>query len=54
MRDAEIPFSFSDESRFYLQRGDGRVRVYRRRNERYADWCVLERDRFGGMGSVMV
>ena len=28
---------FSDESRFSLQRGDGRVRVYRRRNERYAD-----------------
>ena len=24
---------FSDESRFSLQRGDGRVRVYRRRNE---------------------
>ena len=22
--------------------------MYRRRNERYADWCVLERDRFGG------
>ena len=45
---------FSDESRFSLQRGDGRVSVYRRRNERYADCCVLERDRFGGMGSVMV
>ena len=24
------------------------------RNERYADCCVLERDRFGGGGSVMV
>ena len=24
--------------------------MYRRRNERYADWCVLERDRFGGGG----
>ena len=22
--------------------------VYRKRNERYADCCVLERDRFGG------
>ena len=44
---------FSDESRFSLQRGD-RVRVYRRRNERYADCCVLERDHFGGGGSVMV
>ena len=28
--------------------------VYRRRNERYADCCVLERDRFGGGGSAMV
>ena len=46
--------SFLDESRFSLQRGDGRVCVYRRRNERYADCCVLERDRFGGEGSVMV
>lgn len=45
---------FTDESRFSLTRGDGRVRVYRRRNERYADCCVLERDRFGGGGSVMV
>ena len=26
---------FSDESRFTIHRGDGRVRVYRRRNERY-------------------
>uniref|UniRef100_A0AAZ3PVF4 Tc1-like transposase DDE domain-containing protein n=1 Tax=Oncorhynchus tshawytscha TaxID=74940 RepID=A0AAZ3PVF4_ONCTS len=33
-------------------RGDGRV--YRRRNERYTETCTLERDRFGGGGSVMV
>lgn len=44
---------FTDESRFTLQRADGRKRVYRRRGERYADACVVERDRFGG-GSVMV
>ena len=44
---------FPDESRLSLQRGDGRVRVYRRRNERYADCCVLERDRFGGGGSAI-
>ena len=44
---------FSDESRFSLFRADGRKRVYRRKNERYADACVIERDRFGG-GSVMV
>lgn len=44
---------FSDESRFRLQRSDGRVRVYRRKGERFTDACVVERDRFGG-GSVMV
>ena len=44
---------FSDESRFNLSGHDGRHRVYRRRNERYHDVCVVERDRFGG-GSVMV
>ena len=41
---------FSDESRLSLQRDDGRVRVYRKRNERYADCSVLGRDRFGGWG----
>ena len=30
---------FSDESRFLLKRGDGRARVYRRRNERFANNC---------------
>lgn len=44
---------FSDESRFQLQRRDGRTRVYRRRNERFTRNCVLEVDNFGG-GSVMV
>ena len=44
---------FSDESRFTLSRADGRVRVWRRVGERYANNCVLEADRFGG-GSVMV
>ncbi|RXN27199.1 Transposable element Tc1 transposase [Labeo rohita] len=37
---------FTDESRFCLTRGDGRIRVYRRRNERYTEACTLERDRF--------
>ena len=45
---------FTDESRFCLTRGDGQIRVYRRRNERYTEACTLERDRFGGGGSVMV
>ena len=44
---------FTDESRFTLYRADGRRRVYRRRGDRFADACVVERDRFGG-GSVMV
>ena len=44
---------FTDESRFNVQGNDGRTRVYRRRGERYADPCVVERDQFGG-DSVMV
>ena len=44
---------FTDECRFHLSSSDGRQRVYRRRNERYADPCVVERNRYGG-GSVMV
>ena len=45
---------FSDESRFTIDRGDGKVRVYRRRNELYANFCVLERDRFGCEGSFLI
>ena len=44
---------FSDEFRFNLSYHDGRIRVFRRRGERFADNCLIERDRFGG-GSVMV
>ena len=43
----------SDESRFNLSNYDGGMRVFRRRVERFADNCLIERDRFGG-GSVMV
>ena len=43
----------SDESRFNLSHHYGRIRVFRRRRERFADNCLIERDRFGG-GSVMV
>ena len=43
---------FTDESRFTFYRADGR-RVYRHRGERFADACVVERDRFWG-GFVMV
>jgi hypothetical protein len=45
---------FTDESRFCLTRGDGRIRIYCRRNERYTEAYTLERDRFGGGGYVMV
>ena len=44
---------FFDESRFNLSHHDGRIRVFRRRGERFADNCLIEIDRFGG-GSVMV
>ena len=44
---------FSDESRFNLFNVDGRRRVFRRRNERYSNTCIVEHERYGG-GSVMV
>ena len=44
---------FSDESRFCLQRSDGRIRIWRRRNERYRRNCIVERDRNRG-GSVCI
>lgn len=44
---------FTDESRFNLQAADGRLRVWRRKGERFDAPNIAERDRFGG-GSVMV
>ena len=44
---------FSDESRFLLERQDGRKRVFRRVNERFAPQCLSQARAFGG-GSVMV
>ena len=38
---------------FNLSHAGRRERVDRRRGERFADECVIERDRFGG-GSVLV
>lgn len=32
---------------------DGHPRVYRRKNERFADSCVIERNHFG-VGNIMV
>ena len=37
---------FSDEPRFNLSNHDGRIRVLRRRGERFADNCLIGRDRF--------
>ena len=45
---------FSDESRFNLWDANGRIRVYRRRRERYVNNnCVVENNPYGG-GGVMV
>ncbi len=44
---------FSDESRFCLRKLDGRVRVWRRRGERFADCCIDKVTAYGG-GSVMI
>ena len=44
---------FTDESVFRLSRADGRTCVRRRKNERFADCNIIERDPYGG-GSVMV
>ena len=44
---------FTDESRVCLRSPDGRERVYRRRNERYADCTISERISYHG-GSVMI
>ena len=44
---------FSDESLFDLYHTDGRIHVYQRRRERFANIAVVERDIFGG-ASVMV
>ena len=44
---------FSDESRFNLSHHDGRIRVFRRRGERFGDKCLIERDRFGGWSVIV-
>ena len=41
---------FTDESRLQLSHSDGRIRVYRRRGERYAQCCIVERDGVGSVG----
>jgi transposase len=44
---------FSDESRFLLQKRDGRIRVNRHRNERFSSSCVQEVNSFGGSSVMM-
>ena len=44
---------FTDESRFCVSTNDRRVRVWRRRNERFAQCAIMEHEPFGGP-SVMV
>lgn len=44
---------FTDESRFLLGTGDGRIRCYRRVNERFSQQCILEIPN-RGYGQVMV
>ena len=44
---------FSDESRFLLQKRDGRIRVYRRQNERLSYSCVQEVASFGGDSVIL-
>ena len=39
---------FTDESRFCVDHADGRVRVWRRRGERYSEACTRQQDRWGG------
>ncbi len=44
---------FSDESRFLLERRDGRIRVYRRRRERFDDASLPQVDRFYQSSVIM-
>lgn len=44
---------FTDESRFFLSGNDGRLRVWRRRGERYLPNTMRETTAYGG-GSIMV
>ena len=44
---------FTDESKFQIDFNDRRHYVYRLRNERFADTCVREGDRFGGVHTMV-
>ena len=44
---------FTDESRFCISRGDGRIQIWRRTNQRFADNNVLQVNAWGGP-SIMI
>lgn len=44
---------FTDEARFCVDSNDRRDHVYRRRRERFADACVRQRDRWGGVSTMV-
>lgn len=44
---------FTDESRYCVSHGDGRIRIWRRRGERFSDACITEVNPWGGPG-VMI
>lgn len=44
---------FTDESRYCVSTVDGRIRVWRRRGERYADACFLENNAWGGPSLIL-
>lgn len=44
---------YTDESCFYISHTDDRVSIWRRRGERYAENCVMEKDPWGGPSIVI-
>ena len=44
---------FTDEARFLLRSVDSQARVFRRREERFRENCILPHGRYGG-GSLVV
>ena len=44
---------FTDESRYCVSHVDGRVRVWRRRGEHYADDCVMQNNAWGGPSMML-
>lgn len=45
---------FSDETKIAIKHADGRLQVYRKKNERYKDRLTMANDNFKGSGSVIL